>query len=499
VWVASDNVFGSDELSGELLRSATFTEVDGRYDASEVRTFLDRVASSVEVFLSTDAHSALRAEFARNAEIAQQVLDAGQNAAEQLRRQAAEEARQVLTDTQAATEHLRGEVEAEIQRSREQVEAMRAAFIQDLRDLYDRIGASLYRFERAAEESAVTPIAEPTRAAPVDAEPQSTAMADDVAPAQPAAPAPAPAPEREPEPEASAGPTLPAPALPELHPAAALEVAHTTAGDGLEPAHAGVAEPELPEGAKPPAWQQLPPEAWGTGPGGADESPATSGGPDEFAVVEDEPLAPGEPLVDLREMQSHAGDEFESPPTVAAPDAGAAIADVEPEPAPAPEAAVEAAAPESGGGWLDAADPIGETATPAADAAPAEPVVEVAAPAEDAGGSWLVDAPADIAGAADPGVQHDDALAEALIAGSPFGEEDGASAAPAAEVPPPLPDPNEPLAGASPEAVAVRQLVLDSLAAGQSRETIETYLRDHMGFMEPGAIVDAALTAAGDA
>jgi DivIVA domain-containing protein len=81
VRVASDNVFGSDELSPELVRSASFTEQEGRYDAAEVRTFLDRIASSLEVYLSTDAASALRAEFARNASIAQQVLDAGQTAA----------------------------------------------------------------------------------------------------------------------------------------------------------------------------------------------------------------------------------------------------------------------------------------------------------------------------------------------------------------------------------------------------------------------------------
>ena len=483
--MASDNVFGSDELSAELLRSATFTEHEGRYDAAEVRTFLDRVASSVEVFLSTDAHSALRAEFRRNAEIAQQVLEAGQNAAEQLRRQAAEQARQVLTDTQAATEHLRGEVEVEIQRSREQVEAMRAAFIQDLRDLYDRIGASLYRFERAAEESHVAPISEPSRSEPAAFQPEE--------------PAPAPAAEFTP-PVEDVAPILPE--LPEPHP------------DAAPPPLGADGEPELPEGAKPPAWQQLPPEAWGAGPAGAEDAATagadapqpiegvTSTGPDEFTVIEDEPLAPGEPLVDLRDMQA-GGAEFESSPTVSAPDAAAEVfsAESEPEAGAAPEpAADESASADAGGGWLEAADPMGETATPTEDTPVAEPVVAETIPTDEAdAGSWLVDAPADIAGTGDSTLQHDDALAEALIAGSPFGEEDGATAEPPADAPPPLPDPSEPLAGASPDAVAVRQLVLDSLAAGQSRETIETYLRDHMGFMEPGSIVDAALSAAGDA
>ena len=60
--VTSDHVFGSDELTPELLRAATFAEVDGRVDAAEVRAFLDRVASSLEVFMSADAPTALRAE-----------------------------------------------------------------------------------------------------------------------------------------------------------------------------------------------------------------------------------------------------------------------------------------------------------------------------------------------------------------------------------------------------------------------------------------------------
>jgi hypothetical protein len=491
--VASDNVFGSDELTPELLRSAQFNEQDGRIDAAEVRTFLDRVASSLEVFLSADAPSALRAEFARNAEIAQQVLDAGQNAAEQLRRQAAEEARAVLDDTRAATEQLRGEMEGEIRQSREQVEAMRGQFIQDLRDLYDRIGASLYRFERAAEETNVAPIQEPSRAEA------------------------APAPEAEPEPQAAAAPEsahefeMPEPALPELHPAAELGVTPTTAGEALEqPVDQPVAPPaavELPEGAKPPAWQQLPPEAWASGSEETSTEPAEAPamaaaaelatGPDEFAVIEDEPLAPGEPLVDLRDMQGlDPSPELQGSAPQPAAEEPAANAAVE----PVADAAAEPAADSLGGSWLEAAETPADAAPEGAPAPTPEPEVVEAAPPAAEGGSWLLDEPADIAGTADSAVAHDDALAEALIAGTPFGEEEGSSnGAAAADTPPPLAGEAEPLAGASPDAVAVRQLILDSLAAGQSRDAIESYLRDHMGFMEPGALVDAAITAAGNA
>lgn len=386
--MTNDHVFGSDQLTPELLRSAQFDELDGRVDAAQVREYLERVASSLEVFMSGDAPTALRAEFSRNAEIAQQILDAGQNASEQLRRQAAEEAKRILDEAREATLGLRETVEAEIGQARTQVEAMRGTFIQDLRDLYDRIGASLYRFERAAEDSAVAPIDEPERAAP------------------------APTPE-------------PAPAL-------VTETLSTAATD---------LETETDQDIKPPAWRQLPAEAWSGGEPAAEPAaepepaPAPAPAPEPelapapapepvlesplapatdpaaaFQVVEDEPLAPGEPLVDLNDL---------------------------------------------GGSWLE---PAAEAPTPAP-----EPV---------------------------PDIAHDDALAEALI---------GGVEAPA-PIPPHVPteapaDASAPLVTeqASPDAVAVRQQILDLLAAGQSRESVEAYLSNQLGLLNPGALVDAAL------
>lgn len=467
--MTSDHAFGSDELSPELLRSATFDEQDGRVDAAEVRQFLDRVASSLEVFMSQDAPTALRAEFSRNAEIAQQVLDAGQNAAEQLRRQAAEEAKRILDEAREATLGLRETVEGEIEQAREQVEAMRGTFIQDLRDLYDRIGASLYRFERAAEETGTTPIQEPSRAPQHEprAEPARRATPDDVDQDRPA---------------------------------------HDEAAPADEPA--GTGEPELPEGAKPPAWRQLPPEAWSTPAGelqpeavpaaaepaapvpepelppvasqaapaqptattappvaAAEPEPvAPQAGSDPFAVVEDEPLAPGEPLVDLRELASA------NPPAPSSLDAE--------NPATPPPAG------QAGGSWLDA------PGTPAT--APAATEQHPAAD-DGLGGSWLD------ASAAPPvaDVARDDALAEALIAGTPAGQEAPAApgAVPAAATPPsPQPgDATPAVQAASPDATAVRQQILDLLAAGHSRENVEAYLSQQLGLLNPGALVDAAL------
>ncbi|MCW2928918.1 MAG: hypothetical protein JWM86_2886, partial [Thermoleophilia bacterium] len=175
--MTGDRVFGSDELTPELVRGATFSEEGGRYDAAEVRAFLDRVASSVEVFQSEDAPTALRAEFRRNAEIAQQVLDAGQNASEQLRRQASEAAEAVLEQARAEAEGLRATLESEISHSLSHVDQLRNQFIQDLRDLYDRIGASLYRFEQAAKDAPALSVAAP----------EPAPSPEHVAPAQPAA------------------------------------------------------------------------------------------------------------------------------------------------------------------------------------------------------------------------------------------------------------------------------------------------------------------------
>lgn len=406
--MSQEHSFGSGELTPELVRGITFAEVDGRVDAAEVRTFLDRVASSLEVFLSGDAQQALRLEFARNAEIAQQVLDAGQAAAEQLRSQAANEARRLLDETRSTTDRLRAEVEGELAGSREQVIEMRGRLMQDLRDLHDRVGATLYRFERAIEEAPIetAPASSPTS-------PQVEAPADPVTSSTPT-----------PEPV-----HVPQPEVPVEEPAVApIEVAPDVE----------LPDVQLPEGAKAPAWTQLPPDAWPGADATAGDAPHASavapGGIEPlvedatpplaaFEVIEDEPLAPGEPLVDLRDMATRDADD---------------------------DARAEALLAGTAGMEDDDAPLLGD-----------EPMM-------DLGGDWLSAPATDDA----PEVPQDAPVAHPSAAGQP---------APAAQV------------DASPDALAVRQLILESITAGQSRDAIENYLREQLGFVEPAGLVDAAL------
>ncbi|MCW2960891.1 MAG: hypothetical protein JWM90_1278 [Thermoleophilia bacterium] len=478
--MSEDAVFGSGDLSPELLRGVAFDEQDGRIDASSVRTFLDRVASAVEVAQSTDAQEALRREFARNAEIAQQVLDAGQAAAEQLRSQANEAAGQIVASAEAQATAARGELEGELVRSRTQVAEMRTALIADLRDLYDRIGASLYRFERAVQDEDAAPISVP----------QSATQA---AQAAPAAEAPTPV---------AAPPIAVEPSAPQAD-------AHSYNADELS------AEEEAGSDLPPPAWTQLPSQAWGEPDGSAASSgvdapagsssslhgsePATAHASEPgaaFNVVEDDPLAPGEPLVDLRNFHDAASETSLDNSELA--DAGSSYLDPHvAQPAPVAPDAVDAAA----GSWLDPGQtPLASTS---------------------------------------PDVVHDDALAEALISGDVFpNSEPVAEAAPAApeapeavetpepapvdlpaaepvspppthavaDMPAPVPGTGANAAAPSPAAPAapgasggdidaaeVAKLILDSLAAGQSRESIENYLRDQMGLLQPGVLIDAAL------
>lgn len=439
------HVFGTGDLTPDLVRDAQFEMVDGGYDPAEVRAFLDRVASAVEVLLAEDSIQALRAEFRRNAEIAQQVLDAGQHAAEQLRSQAGEEARRIIDETRTATSGLREAVERDAQEAHQQASDTRGRLIQDLQDLYDRVGASLYRFERAVQAAPAVPpahdgrveeiadverriVGEPADASPIDYRAERRIV---------------PAPEFEHPPEAAPEPT-PAPVLdPEVVPVAVSDPAAPLPEPSYleEPVHeaepaAAVEDAVTP--TLPPAWQQLPTEAWQTEPEVL--VPVDVALPILPAdVVEDEPLAPGEPLVDLREMHPAADDA--APPEDASAAAGAPPVDA--------------------GSWLDAG--VDDTAAPSA------------------GESQQSE-----------GLAHDDMLAEALIA-APFPEGDTrAQTGPVPEAPPTDPAAN----GASSDAMAVRSLVLNSLADGHPREAVEAYLRDQLGLHEPGAIVDAALAEA---
>src|SRR5690606_24751347 len=152
----------------------------------------------------------------------------------------------------------------------------------------------------------------------------------------------------------------------------------------------------------------------------------------------------GEPLVDLRDMETPITPSSQS----AADDALAEALLSGADPAPAPPAP----------------NPF-ETVAPAAEpeaSAPSAPHVP------------------DPFGAATAPVSQPDPLAAVA----------GAAAAPAAATGA-APAPGTPALAA--DGMAIRDLILQSLAAGQTRESIAAYLRDQLGFVEPGLPVDAAL------
>jgi DivIVA domain-containing protein len=143
--------WGSAELTPDAIRGVRFSLRDGGYPPAEVHEFLEQVASAMEVLQSGDLAQAMRRELTRNAEISSRIVMAGQETAERLRQQAAGDARAIIEDTKQLAEKLRDASKEEQLRTRDHVEQMRQTFIEELRDMYDRIGASLYRFESASK------------------------------------------------------------------------------------------------------------------------------------------------------------------------------------------------------------------------------------------------------------------------------------------------------------------------------------------------------------
>lgn len=244
-------------MTPELLRSIEFPRArDGEgLDPRQVHEFLEQVASSLEVLGSMDVVQAMRKELVRNSEISSRVVLAGQETAERLRQQAADDARTIIEDTKAMAEQLRDAARAEVERTRSHVGELRAAFIDELRDLYDRIGATLYRFETASRAGA------PVAAAPAGA------------------PLAAPAVEQGPAvwDESELAPVAPE-AIPEVASAPAATEPAIAQSEGWGDLDAWSPEEPAEPQERAPAWTQLPTEAYAT----------TSG---------------EEPLVDLRPMQ----------------------------------------------------------------------------------------------------------------------------------------------------------------------------------------------------
>lgn len=143
------HIHGSGDLTPDVIRGKRFTLHDGRYDPEQVHEFLEQVASAMHVLQAPDTVQAMRRELQRNADISSRMVLAAQESADMLRNQAAEDARAVLDDTRRLAEQLRDRSRDEVERSRAHIDELRRTFVEELRDMYDRIGASLYRFESA--------------------------------------------------------------------------------------------------------------------------------------------------------------------------------------------------------------------------------------------------------------------------------------------------------------------------------------------------------------
>jgi hypothetical protein len=151
-------VYGTVQLTPEVIREMRFPAAHGAgYDPGSVHEFLFQVAGALEVLHANDVVQAMRRELQRNTEISSRMVLAGQETAERLREQAASDARSILEDTRQLAEQMRDAARAEVEQSRAHIEHMRATFTGELRDMYDRIGATLYRFESAHRHAPNSP------------------------------------------------------------------------------------------------------------------------------------------------------------------------------------------------------------------------------------------------------------------------------------------------------------------------------------------------------
>jgi len=482
--------YGTGELTPEAIRGARFAQRGGAYSPAEVREFLEQVASAMEVLQSQDMAQAMRRELQRSAEISSRVVMAGQEASERLRAQAADDARSIVDDTKQLAEQLRDAAREELRRTREHIEELRRTFIEELRDMYDRIGATLYRFESASKVGEL----------------------DAAGAALPGAP-------RHASPPAADGPRAHSEYVASREAGASYEDYHPAAASGHPAPELGEPlSPRAEAGPRAPAWTQLPPDA-STDPSAAPSSDAESdpwGAPTEESNVWGSPGDAGQAAAGQAPGDQGSAEPYDRPyegspaaetgdwlleeevPNVAGPPPvdGESLADDAP-PADGARTA-EGAGPtgeghavlgEPGQEQQGAQDPQDE---PLVDLRPIQDQIHPPEPAAGTQGD-AVAAPEPAA----PPTAEDDARAEAMIAGLDQVLAKGA----AAEEPPPLPDPPSltPANGESAvDPAALATFVLQSLSEGQSRESVEIYLRQTYGIGDAGGYVDAVLQAAGE-
>jgi DivIVA domain-containing protein len=334
------HVFGSSELNSEKVRSARFSVGADGYAPDEVHAFLEQIASAVDVLLAEPGPAAVRAELMRVQETTANMVLASQEAADRLRQNGAEDARSIVEESKKLAEELRDRAEREFSGAREHVETVRTQFIQELRDMYDRIGATLYRFEHAEKQAVAAP-SEPAAATQYEQvvehapEPPAELPPDPLIPSAPAA-EPAPAAD---EPLVDLrGMTEPAPAPAAPEPATAAPVEETPLGTpDFTPA---AAEPEDAGGGwliNPDAGQ-----VEGTGYVDAGDSRAAASAArlpdDEPSFQPEASFEPATPMVDPNAPldPQAAADNARAEALLAGMDAVVANAATTPEPAPLP-------------------------------------------------------------------------------------------------------------------------------------------------------------------
>ncbi len=510
------NVHGTPDLTPERIRAQRFDLSDRGYAPAAVDEYLEQVASAMEVLREQPGPMAVRAELERVSASTSRLVMAAQEAGERLQRQAAEEAEEILTDARSLATELRQRAQDESARTSRHVSDIRETFVQELRDLYDRVGATLYRLEQAGEQPSAGERLERSLAGIESTPDGGEATSIDGAGSHQAA-AEEPSDAQEPvatdgEASPTAGAATPAAEALAAEPAADTD-GPTAHADELElephpedPAAQAADEPlvDLRGLARDePAATPAPMEDGDPGDGAAtdvdeptpDAAATDPAVPAGDAMMSQEPSEPGEPAA--------AGD------LPAAEDAG------QPDGTPGPDGepgSTEAGSGESMSGWLDVEAGTG-TSEPAA------------APAAEVDGSPTPEAgePADITSSAIWGSVGDDPAAPADPAAAPpeWPSQPAADAAPAAETAPAaeaapsadddvraealledmdriLGDPeggdttpeSHLLSGLVTDWPATHQFILQQVSQGADRGALETYLRDQMGAHYPGPLID---------
>lgn len=172
-------VYGSTELTPEVIRTRQFDVVPDGYSRVEVEEFLEQIASAIEVLTSSSVSEAMRRELQRNTDITARMVIAAQEAAERLRQQALDDAQLIIEDTKGIAEELRSRGRQETRLAHEHVEELRQAFVEELREMYERLGSALFRFDSAGAEGA-TGRPEPGTIDPIAAEVGHELTAPDV-------------------------------------------------------------------------------------------------------------------------------------------------------------------------------------------------------------------------------------------------------------------------------------------------------------------------------